>query len=192
MAVSLLGLLAASCSSPKTTVPTTTSVPPRVSFPASIYPPAQTPTAGSGLPSGSCPNSSGLVQQPSASTGTFVPLVNGLAHATSLQEALTYLDQSLWPTEASSWSAPSSHASYVARDLQALPAWSSGSVLGSFISHACGTTVLNASWIVSYCFPATTFSTCIAKHPALTATTAYIERGSSWLVWYENSGYQGP
>jgi len=174
-----------------TTAPTTTStVGSGVSFPLAIYPPARAPAAAD---EASCPGLAGLIEHPSATPATFVPLINNLAHAASLSVRLTYFDQALWPDAKSSWSFghTTNESSYSESDLQAFPAWESSFTLGSSIANSCGNAVLDASWIVSYCFPDTPFSTCVTKDPALTGTTAYIERNGTWLVWYENGGYQG-
>jgi hypothetical protein len=42
--------------------------------------------------------------------------------------------------------------------------------------------------MVFFCNPLNGFAGC---NPATTTSTAFIDRGGTWLEWYEASGYQG-
>lgn len=158
-------------------------------FPQSVYPAPISASAGVSATQ-DCPRPVGLVQHPSASVATFVPLVNGETEAASLPLLLQHYDPALWSTEASSWSGKAvfgAGQSFVARDLRVVPGWAAGGGLAAYLTSMCGQSTVAASWFVYYCSPGTVFSKC---DPGITSTSAVLERDGTWLTWYLASGYQ--
>ena|GEM_PF-3852568 len=161
------------------------------SFPAAVYPLAVAPHSGTSI-EGDCASPVGVTTDPSAQTRTFTHLLNEAFHARSLQSELVEFDQAQWPDEVAGWTTPSPSAarlSYVARDVQVHAGWTESGTLEQLIGNACGSNLLQGTWIVSACYPGKVFAAC---DPGVTGTYGVIERSGTWLIWYVSSGYQGP
>lgn len=164
-----------------------------VSFPSSVYPPAQKPKIGLDQ---LCPSDSGLVRHPAMTPATAADLLNTMTSDPTLGQELTAFDRSFWPDETTTWQQdtdtwqqagrPPQSFLYEPVDLSILPAWQPGD-LGRLFAHACGSVVRAASVVVLSCGPGMAVGTC---DPGLTATVAFLDRRGHWLEWYAASGTQ--
>ena len=157
-----------------------------VSFPSSVYPPAQKPKVALDQ---LCPSARGLVRHPALSPAMVVGLLNAMSSDRTLGQELTAFDRALWPDITNTWQQfgqSTTSSVYQTADVSVLPAWQPGD-LGELFAHACGSVVRSASVIALFCGPGMAVGTC---DPGLTATVAFLERNGRWLEWYATRGAQ--
>lgn len=190
LVIGVLAVLSA-CGTPPARYVGTRPLRPPVSFPDAVYPVAVAPHSGTSI-EGDCANPAGVVPRPRAVPATFTRLLNEAFHADSLQRQLVDFDQATWPDEVADWATPprsTAKLNYVASDLQIHPGWTGTSIFEQLIANACGSSVLQGTWIVSGCYPGKVFASC---DPGVTETYGVIERDNTWLIWYMAAGYQAP
>ncbi len=150
--------------------------------------PAKTGAVNSGA---GCPAPSGLIVNPNASATTFANLLNliNTQWVAKDPKVVLHYDETLLVTTKAFIDANTYH---ITRQL-AKPMPTSGlaaeplsadASLARGIQAACGPKVVGTTWRVINCATANA-ATC---DPGLTATTLFLDRNGSWLIWLINSG----